>query len=255
LRTLEHLRFHPRTVTNEKYEHPLLAVSLWLSESGQSRKFRDSCGKLLKVRMQVSKQLEPITETSLFLLHGFLDAETCANLRQEGLVSPTTKAPVYLQGSPDNVHENVRKTTSFHPSAETVAAIHDKLSLQKSALESHFGLSLTDCEPPQFLLYQPGDFFVRHQDGNTEQFDFDHLRIRRISVVVFLNDSCDEEKADTFSGGTLSFYGRDYAAADGPPEFSLSGETGLLIAFSADMVHEVAPVTRGQRFTIISWFR
>jgi predicted 2-oxoglutarate/Fe(II)-dependent dioxygenase YbiX len=39
-----------------------------------------------------------------------------------------------------------------------------------------------------FLRYQNGDFFVRHQDGNTHQLDFDHLRIRRISIVVFLND-------------------------------------------------------------------
>lgn len=211
--------------------------------------------------MQVSSQSElkigsvPSTEASLFLLPGFLDPQTCANLREEAFISPTTKAPVYMQGSPENVHENVRKTTSFHPSAETVAAIHDKLSLQKSALENHFGLSLTDCERPQFLLYQPGDFFVRHQDGNTNQLDFDHLRIRRISLVVFLNDSCEEEKADTFSGGLLNFFGRDYASATGPADFSLKGETGLLIAFSADMVHEVAPVTRGQRFTIISWFR
>ncbi len=212
--------------------------------------------------MQVSSQSELrtgsvlSTETSLFLLHGFLDAETCANLREEAFTSPTTKAPVYMAGSSENVHENVRKTTSFHPSAETVAAIHDKLSLQKSALENHFGLSLTDCEPPQFLLYQPGDFFVRHQDGNTKQLDFDHLRIRRISVVVFLNDSCEEEnRVHTFSGGSLNFYGKDYAAAHGPSEFSLKGKTGLLVAFSADTVHEVAPVTRGQRFTIISWFR
>jgi SM-20-related protein len=205
--------------------------------------------------MQVSERLDPSVETSLFLLHGFLDAETCANLREEALISPTTKAPVYLKDSPEYVHETIRKTTSFHPSAETVAAIHDKLSLQKSALESHFGLTLTDCEPPQFLLYQPGDFFVRHQDGDTEELVFDHLRIRRISVVVFLNDSSDEEKADTFSGGSLSFYGKDYAAANGTAEFSVGGETGLLIAFTANTVHEVAPVTRGQRFTIISWFR
>jgi hypothetical protein len=40
---------------------------------------------------------------------------------------------------------------------------------------------------PQFLRYEQGDFFVRHQDGNTRQLDFDHLRVRRISIVVFLN--------------------------------------------------------------------
>ena len=205
--------------------------------------------------MQVSSQPASTSiEKSLFLLHNFLDPETCAYLREAAFTSPTTKAPVYMEGSPENVHENVRKTTSFHPSAETVAAIHERLSVQKSALENHFGISLTDCEPPQFLFYQPGDFFIRHQDGNTEQLEFDHLRIRRISVVVFLNDSSEEPKENTFSGGPLNFYNQDSSQND-LPAFSLFGETGLMVAFTADTIHEVAPVTRGGRFTIISWFR
>lgn len=193
-------------------------------------------------------------EKSLFLLRNFLDPETCAFLREAAFTSPTTKAPVYMEGSPENVHENVRKTTSFHPSAETVTDIHERLSVQKSSLENHFGITLTDCEPPQFLFYQPGDFFIRHQDGNTEQLEFDHLRIRRISVVVFLNDSSEEPKENTFSGGPLNFYNQDSSQND-LPAFSLFGETGLMVAFTADTIHEVAPVTRGGRFTIISWFR
>jgi len=29
----------------------------------------------------------------------------------------------------------------------------------------------------------------------------------------------------------------------------------MLVAFTADTLHEVSPVTSGERFTIISWFR
>ena len=111
------------------------------------------------------------------------------------------------------------------------------------------------CERPQFLRYRQGDFFVRHQDGNTEQLEFDHLRIRRISIVVFLNDSSAEPEAETFCGGSLNFYQKN---DDSPAEslaFSLLGEAGLLVAFAAETIHEVTPVTRGERFTIISWFR
>lgn len=182
----------------------------------------------------------PATHFNLFLLRSFLDAEACAELRAELIESPTTQAPVYIEGSEGTIHETVRKTTSLHPSAETFSHVHEQLLQQKAALESHFGESLTDCERPQFLRYEEGDFFVRHQDGNTKQLDFDHLRIRRISIVVFLNDN--------FSGGTLNFY-------DGPNTFALGGETGLLVAFRADTFHEVVPITNGERFTIISWFR
>lgn len=177
---------------------------------------------------------------NLFFFRNFLDPDSCASLRAELASSPTTQAPVYIEGTEGTIHETVRKTTSLHPSNETLWQIHERLSRQKSALESHFGTSLTECERPQFLRYEKGDFFVRHQDGNTQQLDFDHLRVRRISMVVFLNDS--------FSGGSLTFY-------DPTTTFALAAETGLLVAFKADTFHEVLPVTSGERFTIISWFR
>src|SRR5215211_5284817 len=129
----------------------------------------------------------PAAHFNLFLLRNFLDVDTCTQLKTELRLSPTTQAPVYIEGSEGVIHETVRKTTSLHPSVETITEMHERLLLQKSSLEEHFSQSLTDCERPQFLRYERGDFFVRHQDGNTKQLDFDHLRIRRISIVVFLN--------------------------------------------------------------------
>lgn len=192
---------------------------------------------------------------SLFMKRDFLNSHACASIRSEAYSSPTTQAPVYIEGSTELVHETVRKTTSFHPDAETISNIHDQLLQQKSFLEEYFRQQLTDCERPQFLHYREGDFFVRHQDGNTEQLEFDHLKIRRISIVVFLNGFSTEPKADTFDGGQLNFYDKDDNSAAEPWIFSLKGEAGLLVAFTADAVHEVKPVTRGERFTIISWFR
>jgi SM-20-related protein len=133
--------------------------------------------------------------------------------------------------------------------------MHDRLYQQKSSLEAHFDLKLVDCERPQFLCYRKGDFFVRHQDGNTDQLEFDHLRIRRISIVVFLNDASDEPEADKFCGGSLNFYENDDVPGSEAAVVSLKGETGLLVAFTADTMHEVIPVVCGERFTVISWFR
>jgi SM-20-related protein len=192
---------------------------------------------------------------NLFLLPGFLDLKMCAEIKEELNSSPTTRAPVYIEGSTDLVHENVRRATSLHPSEEIISQIQDQLYQLKASLEQHFNLKLVDCERPQFLRYRKGDFFVRHQDGNTDQLEFDHLRIRRISIVVFLNDSSTQPKADTFCGGSLNFYDSHDVLESDPSVFSLRGETGLLVAFAADAVHEVIPVTCGERFTIISWFR
>jgi SM-20-related protein len=197
----------------------------------------------------------PPGHLNLFMIRNFLDPQTCATIRAEARSSPTTQAPVYIEGSTESIHQTVRKTTSLHPSDETISQMQERLFQQKSSLESYFGQNLTDCERPQFLRYQEGDFFVRHQDGNTEQLEFDHLRIRRISIVVFLNDSSAEPKADSFCGGILNFYYKNDASRADSTVFSLLGETGLLVAFTADTIHEVSPVTGGERFTIISWFR
>src|SRR5215213_7282339 len=80
----------------------------------------------------------------MFLIRDFLDAKTCATLIEELRSSPTTQAPVYIEGSDERIHETVRKTTSLHPSEETICQLRDRLFEQKSALEAHFGLSVSD---------------------------------------------------------------------------------------------------------------
>jgi SM-20-related protein len=197
---------------------------------------------------------DPPAHPNLFLLRDFLDPQACATLRAEADSAPTTPAPVYIQGSPGHVHEDVRRTTSLHPSDGTITQIQTLLLQQKTALENFFGLHLADCERPQFLRYREGDFFVRHRDGNTQQLEFDHLKIRRISIVVCLNDSSPTPQVDTFCGGSLNFYAPDDDVTESAV-FSLAAETGLLVAFPAETLHEVMPVTHGERFTIISWFR
>jgi SM-20-related protein len=196
-----------------------------------------------------------VARFNVFTKRNFLDAQTCRELIDEARSAPSTRAPLYIRRSEETIHETIRKTTSFHPSDTTLAQVHEQLLNERAALEQHFGQSLTDCEQPQFLRYEPGDFFVRHQDGNTEQLEFDHLRVRRISLIVFLNDYAPEPQENCYSGGALNLYESNDTSPNGPGPSPLLGETGLLVAFTADTFHEVAPVVSGERFTIITWFR
>ena len=193
--------------------------------------------------------------SELFLVREFLDPEACAAVRAEARAAAGHPAPVYIEGAEGVVHEDVRKTSSLEVSAETIADVGRRLRELQGEIGGYFGLSLNDCEPPQFLRYGVGDFFVRHQDGDTDQLEFDHLRVRKVSVVLFLNGWKGDDPSETFGGGALLIYranGEDAEAA--PLVFNVGGEAGLLVAFRADTVHEVAPVTRGERFTVVSWF-
>jgi SM-20-related protein len=192
--------------------------------------------------------------SGLFLVRDFLDPRTCAAVRAEARAASGHPAPVYIEGAEGHVHEDVRKTSSLEVPAATAADVERRLRELREELGGHFGLSLTGCEPPQFLRYGEGDFFVRHQDGDTEQIEFDHLRVRQVSVVMFLNGGASEPSEETFGGGELLIYRSDAETGAGPLIFPVPGEAGLLVAFRSDTVHEVTPVTGGERFTVVSWF-
>lgn len=176
----------------------------------------------------------------------------CDAVRAEARAAAGHPAPVYIEGAEGHVHENVRKTSSLEVSAATAADVERRLRELQEEIGGCFGLSLKSCEPPQFLRYVEGDFFIRHQDGDTDQIEFDHLRVRKVSVVIFLNGGADEPSVETYGGGELLIYRAGEEA--GPVVFPIPGEPGLLVAFRSDTVHEVTPVTSGERFTVVSWF-
>ena len=121
---------------------------------------------------------------------------------------------------------------------------------RKPEIEAHFGIALNECEDPQFLRYEEGDFFVPHQDGNTPMV-WDDSRFRRISAVIFLSERSEAPAEGTYGGGALLFY------APWPKQgrIAAGAKPGSLVTFRAETTHEVTPVTHGVRYTIATWFR
>jgi SM-20-related protein len=120
-------------------------------------------------------------------------------------------------------------------------------------LEQHFKLELSDCQPPQFLIYREGDFYEPHCDDNSRPDYPQDIQQRKISIVIFLNGEAEEHKQDSYNGGALTFYGLIADPRCAAIGFPLAGETGLLVAFRSNIFHEVKPVTQGERHTIVSW--
>ena len=179
-----------------------------------------------------------VESLGLYLSRDFLGARECAELIEEVRAAAGGPATVYRPGSQSPVDERVRRTTRHMLSEGTTERVRQMLLRRMDEVAAHFRIELHDCEPPQFLRYSEGDFFVAHQDGNTEQLQYDHIRVRRVSVVVFLNGQSEEPGAGTFGGGSLVFY-----------------EPDLLVAFRSETTHEVRPVTHGERFSVVCWYR
>jgi SM-20-related protein len=188
----------------------------------------------------------------LFVQENFLAPEFCSELRTQ-ISQGKSKAAVIFGEKPEAVlEETVRKVSTVDVDRSLESKAREQLLGVMPAIENHFKVSLDDCQGPDFLKYNVGAFYLAHKDGNPSG----PLKIakRRVSAVIFLNAQSKEPQKDTYCGGSLTFYG----LMDGPEwenlPFSLEAETGLLVAFRSDVVHEVQPVTSGERFTVVSWY-
>lgn len=186
----------------------------------------------------------------LFHIDDFLDPATRADIVAELHAAAGAPATVLSADMAGRVDAS-RRTTRVAVSPETRALVKQRLMERKEEIEAHFGVQVTECEDPQFLRYETGDYFVAHQDGNTPMI-WDDSRFRRISAVIFLSQKCDNEAPDSYGGGELVFHG-PYTG----PQLRVPAQAapGTLVTFRAETTHEVTPVTHGVRFTIATWFR
>ena len=191
------------------------------------------------------------TRFGVFVIKDFFDADLCARLRSETRSNAHIQATVYKRI--DRVDESARRTKAAKVSAQTISFVKERLLAVKPMLESHFNLTLTGCQEPQFLSYKEGDFFQPHQDSSDESDYAEYIKARQVSVVIFLNGETREPTPDSYTGGSLIFYGLMNDPRCQAIGFPLSGEAGLLIAFRSDIFHEVKTVTHGERYTIVSW--
>ena len=187
----------------------------------------------------------------LFEIPDFLDAATLTEVFAEADRAGGSASAVLSADPGGRVQPMVRKSTRLAVSDAVRERVKAALMARKGEIEAHFGVSVTECEDPQFLRYLPGDFFVPHQDGNTPMIH-DESRFRRISAVAFLNTRADGEAPGTYGGGELVFHG----PYNQPPDrATASARAGSLVTFRAETTHEVTVVTHGVRYTIATWFR
>jgi SM-20-related protein len=191
----------------------------------------------------------------LFVVADFVDAEHCAQLCSEVLASPATQGRIGGDNSKKDgwVDESRRSVLCAEVSKSTTLLLRSRLAQLKPSLERHFQVSLSGCDGPHFLRYGHGNFYLPHLD--VEAGAPDHLLGRQVSIIVFLNPSTQDPAFEGgYSGGDLTFYGLLQGEHFEKCGFSLDASPGMLVAFRPNTLHEVKPVTSGQRLTVAAWF-
>lgn len=202
--------------------------------------------------MPEMKTSELIAAFDLFLMPNYFDQELTDQIIAELRAAQGSPAPVYGRSTAGAVDERVRRVESLKPSAETSELVARRLIESMEEVGKRFEISLRECEAPHFLRYRVGDFFVAHQDGNTGMIRLAQEE-RRVSVSIFLNQQSATPELGAYGGGRLVF--SNFRNEPEARELHLEGEAGMFVAFRSETTHEVTPVTHGERYAIVTWYR
>ena len=213
--------------------------------------------------MNQANLCEDFTVFDLLLLEDFLDPPTRDAVLTGARQAAGAAATVSGQGKSEaEVSHRVRHSMQLAVSGAIRELVDRRLTDLKPELCDRFDVELTRHEPLQFLRYEPGGYFVAHQDGNTP-LTRDRTLHRRVSIVIFLNSQTPESAPNTgnapgagagggYTGGELVFHA---PYPDVGKRQSIAGAAGALVAFPSETTHEVMMVTGGERYTIATWFR
>ena len=179
--------------------------------------------------------------TPLFI-DAFLDAATCRRFR--ALMDQGAVEPAEILDDAITLDEEVRRVAVIDVPASALEEVEQRLDAMRDEVGRFFGLTLTSREGANFLRYQKGGFYLPHVDRAVIESWPDAAR-RQVALVLFLNGSVGKPGPGEFSGGELCLI---EARVDVVPQ------EGLLVAFDAGMLHEVAPVAQGTRDVIVDWF-
>ena len=176
----------------------------------------------------------------VFIATNFIDPEVCADLVADAKRS--SAVPAKVTKAQGRVDLEMRRTSRLFVSAEKEQQINRYLQELKPQLETHFQITLPGVESFQFLLYREGDFYKRHADKNDRPDTPAYIKARQVSIVIFMDD-----ETVSYTGGTLAIWN-----LEGP--IRVQGETGKVVAFRSELMHEVEPVESGERYSIVSWY-
>ena len=103
----------------------------------------------------------------------------------------------------------------------------------------NYKLSMSDKEGVQLSHYKVGQFYTKHVDYNGNPANVAHTR--KLIMSIQLSDE------NSYEGGDLLI---DYSG----DTYHAPRSKGSVIVFDSRLTHEVTPVTRGERYSLVKWF-
>ena len=167
--------------------------------------------------------------------------EQCQMVIQAGRSEPKQNAQVgSKQGTKGGVHDTKTRTShiSWIPFKKMNEMYKQIEKIMKATNGNHFGFdNMQITEPAQYTEYPEGGFYDWHVDND---INFQHEpTVRKISMTILLSPE------NEFKGGDLELVREGQSAKI---------KQGHAIFFASFIRHRVAPVTKGNRKSLVMWF-
>ncbi|NUS99810.1 MAG: Fe2+-dependent dioxygenase [Sphingomonas sp.] len=147
----------------------------------------------------------------------------------------------FVHGKISNPHNTAKQNEQLHEQAayqRSAKLIHDAMVRTPEFMEFAFPAQIA---PPLLTRYKPGMHYGAHADAAYLQLPHGTVR-SDLSCTIFLNEPSDYE------GGALHI-----RLADASIRFRL--QPGQAIVYPSDTLHEVEPVTKGERLVAITFIQ
>ena len=123
--------------------------------------------------------------------------------------------------------------------------------MERANDEAGWKYQIKAAESCQIIRYKKGGFCNFHADGRGDHLSayhrpenkFLHGHVRKLSMSVILNDD--------FEGGAFEFasYAKEKCVIT-----PIEASSGSVIVFPSSVEHRVSPVTKGTRYSLVTWF-
>ena len=174
----------------------------------------------------------------------FFDRGTCERIVR-AMEQGTIEAAEVLE---DRIEprQGIRRAASIEVSPAVIDEVEAALERRRDVLAQFFRMPLGEREGAGFIRYSAGGFYKPHVD-RADVDSWPAAARRAVAVVAFLTGSRQVERDGRFDGGVLRLF------PNGEP-IEVPPRAGQLVAFPADMLHEVTEVRNGIRDAIVDWF-
>jgi SM-20-related protein len=181
----------------------------------------------------------------VFVAEHAMDDETCR--RVQAAMDVGVREPSEVIEDEMALVEDVRRASHIEVTPAIFELVDAHLDAQRDAIATFFQHPLHGREGVNLLRYEQGGFYKPHID-RADLPAWPPAAHRAFTAILFLESAREADPSGRFSGGALRLL------PDGAEPVDIVPRRGVLVAFPAETVHEVLPVTHGHRDTIVDWF-